>query len=122
MQTRSGALLHFGKTIIVTGPSRESVDQCMRRIDEKSHGAILALASPYGKGFRGRALTGADIKRFFTVLRIPFKGARDKQRHAQNIQAAWDQIPREYMKHSCVLGYALTQEAMGKARYINLKA
>jgi hypothetical protein len=122
MKIRTQAQLHFGKTIIITGPSETKVNERLHEEHEKANGAIGVLASQFGDQYRGRLLTGPDITRFFDLVDIPFQGSEDIEKHKAAIAEAFQKFASPRKATDAVIGYALTQEASGRARFINLKA
>jgi hypothetical protein len=113
---------YFGKTIIITGPSEGMVNQRLHAEENKAHGAIGTLATPFGDQYRGRLLTGRDVYKFFRLVDIPFKGRRDKAANETAIEEAFGKFKKPEKAFNAIVGYALTQESADKALYINIKA
>ncbi|HEY9686141.1 MAG TPA: hypothetical protein V6C52_04105 [Coleofasciculaceae cyanobacterium] len=122
MQVNAGSQPHFGKTTIITGPSEEIVNRRLHEEESKAHGAVGVLASPFGDQYRGRLLTGHDIYKFFRLVDIPFKGRKDKAANETALDESFHKFRSPEMGSNAVIGYALTQEAVDKAQYINITA
>jgi hypothetical protein len=122
MKIMTQAQLHFGKTIIITGPSETKVNKRLQEEYGKANGAIGVLAGKFADQYRARLLTEQDIAKFFELVGIPFQGSEDIEKHKAAIAEAFHKFKTPQKATDAVIGYALTQEASGRARFINLKA
>lgn len=122
MQLHPPSNIRFGKTLIITGPNQDAVNQRLSTEIGEASLNVATMASRYGDQFRGRALTGQDVTKLLEVLEIPFTPADTVEENDRRLETVEQQLSKKGALFEAALGYSLMMDAADKAEHIDLTA